>query len=236
MGECASRPSDQEIQEHMAELNSKNDQFFRYAPFHTVSNDQIITENNLHVLENKRNLFKKKKIEYVSKLESTNHGLAVIPELNIEIQKGVNFVESGYCFTQGKPIVVISLEPNGPKLETFESNIFRPYWYKFIQFKQTIPYTKLLFRVMIKKGYSSDVCLGAYEIKICYISDQMVKEGWFNLDSSLNNKNPPALRLRVQYIYDEKLLLQNIIDYCENKMELVSLTIQKIYDASHNSS
>ena len=233
MGECTSRPTAQEIQEHMAGLNSKNDSYFRYAPFHTITNDQISIEKNLHSLDNKCKLFKKKKSEYLGKLESTNHGLMVIPELNIEVQKGVNLNDLGMCLSKGKPYVVISLEPNGPRIETFESDVYKPYWYRLVQFKQIISYSKIVFRVMKKRSYSSDVCISTIEVKICEINDQMVKEGWFTAD--VNNKAAPAIRLRIQYVYDEKLLLKKIIDNCDEKVDLIKETIRKIQDASHNS-
>ncbi|OMJ79972.1 hypothetical protein SteCoe_19890 [Stentor coeruleus] len=234
MGECASRPSSQEIEQHIIEINSKNDMHFRYAPMHTITKDQLLAEKNLHILESKAKLFKKKKQEFISKLESTSHGVAVVPELNIEVQKGVNLIESGLCWAQGKPYVVVSLEPNGPKLETFDSNTYRPYWFKFIQFKQTIPYAKIVFRVMSRKNYGSDDLIGVYEIKISEISDQMVKEGWFSIETEY--KNNPAIRVRVQYIYDEKKLLQSIIDNCGEKIQEIQRVIQRIHDASHNSS
>ena len=214
-------------------LNSKNDSCFRYAPFHTITNEQISIEKNLHSLDNKCKLFKKKKAEYLGKLESTNHGLTVIPELNIEVQKGVNLNDLGICLSQGKPYVVISLEPNGPRLETFESDVFKPYWYRLVQFKQIIAYSKIAFRVMKRRTYSSDVCISTIEVKISEISDQMVKEGWFAVD--VNNKIAPALRLRIQYVYDEKLLIKKIIEHCDEKICLIKETIRKIQDASHNS-
>ncbi|OMJ92952.1 hypothetical protein SteCoe_4170 [Stentor coeruleus] len=233
MGECTSRPSNQELEQHIQELNSKNDIYFRYIPLHTLTKESLQSEKNLHILESKIKILKKKKQDFNSKLESANHGISAIPELNIEVQKGINLLESGICWTQGKPYVTVSLEPNGPKYETFESNIYRPYWYKLIQFKQTIPYVKIVLRVMAKKNYGVDTCLGFYEIKISEINDQMVKEGWFNLESSGNSV--PSIRIRVQYIFDEKKLLEDIVGLCDEKISVIEEVVRKIHDASHNS-
>jgi C2 domain len=233
MGECISRPSDTDIENHILELNSKNDSYFRYFPFATITDEQISSEKNICLLENKLNSFKKKKSEFQSILESTNQSITSIPELNIEVQKGLNLKPSGVCLNLGKPIVIIRLEPNGPHLETFKSNIHTPYWYRFFQFKQTIPYTKIVFEVVLKKDLSQDYELGKLEIKISELEDQNVKEDWFSL-KSIDGINP-CLKIRLQYIYNEKALLQDIIEYCNCKIDFITEAIQKIFDGSHNS-
>ena len=65
------------------------------------------------------------------------------------------------------------------------------------------------------------------------IQDQLVKEAWFNPENT--GQNDPALRIRIQYVYDEKQLLKTIVENCDEKIELIKETIRKIHDASHNS-
>lgn len=237
MGDCTSRPTESEIEQHLSGSNAKNDQFFRSIPFPVHSEASILKENNINVLERKKKLFEKKKQEYTYKLESTIQGMPVIPELNIEVQKGVNFFNNQICVSQGQPFVSVSLEPNGPKFDTYVSDRYKPYWFRFIQFRQTLwSFKSVLFKVVMKNSMVSDAILGIHEIKINDLEDQMVHEGWFDLICESNNfEARPALRLRIQLIRDERALLENLMKSCEEKMSLIDKRIEKIHAINYNS-
>ena len=224
MGGCVNRPSTQEIQQHLLELNSKNDSHFTYYPLNNISVDSLQKDKNLNSLKSRLKLFTKKKEEYEAKLEMAS--LSSIPELNIEIQKAMNLEDSNFCFTQGSPFVVVSLDPFGPRLETFESNIYLPYWYRFIQFKQSIAYKKITFTVVVKKSFGENSDIGTLVFNISDLLDQQVKEGWFNLVSS--NTNKPSLKVRIQYIHNEKNLIEDLIKFCDERIHLISENLSKI--------
>lgn len=126
MGDCASKPSDLEIEAHLNDTNPKNDSQFRYIPNDFMSFIHISDETDISFLQQKMKFINKKKKELIYKEALTLQDFPSIPELNVEIQKGVNFYNSGVCFSQGKPYVTISLEPHGPIMNTNQSDALKP--------------------------------------------------------------------------------------------------------------
>jgi len=205
-------------------LNPKNDTNFRYFPFQFITNEQLINEKDSQALQSRLKIFTRKKEEIALKIQAKVYEQAIIPELNIEIQKGNNFYHAGLCLLEGKPFVSVSLEPNGPKFETFESNIFKPYWYRFFQLKQIIPYAKIVFSVLAKQRYGKNKLIGSCEIKVSDLSSQSVKEEWLSLKSSL--KSEPMLRVRVQHVYNEEKLLNDFLQAINEKIGIIESALR----------
>lgn len=127
MGDCASRPTTGELEQHIRDYNSKHDIHFRSVPFDSKIETAILGETSKKALTEKLKLFKRKNTEYNALFEAVTGGIPAIPELSIEIQKGLHLHTNSVCFAQGKPYVSIQLEPKGPIFETFESDIYMPY-------------------------------------------------------------------------------------------------------------
>ena len=230
MGDCASRPSELEIEEHKQSILKKHDNYFRSLPLNP-SKDSINSERNIHNLETKRKFLAKKIHEFQTLTESASKGLKTLPELNIEVQKAVNLYNS--CFLKGKPYVSVKLEPKGPCFETFLSERHKPYWYKFYQLRQNMQtYTEVVFRVY-STGLRKNKLIGKVQFKVKELQDQVKREGWFDLESQSETK--PSLRLQIQLIHDEVALYKELMSVCEEKILSIDKAIQKIHDASYNS-
>ncbi|CAG9329259.1 unnamed protein product [Blepharisma stoltei] len=230
MGGCASRITQSELEQHKRDYNSKNDANFRSIPFEQTIDQAIKEDQSIRGLEEKRKIYTRKEIEYKTKLENTPAGVPPIPELNIEIQKGINFYSQGLCITQGKPYVCVKIEPKGASFETFVSDIYKPYWYKLFQIKQSLHnFTSIHIRVYIKKNLRQDLLLGSIEIKLNDLEDQKVVDGWYNIDTKIQGFiESPALRIRVQLVHNERLLLQRMIENCREKLAAIQSVKEKI--------
>lgn len=227
MGGCEARPTESALKGHMIEKASKNDSYFSYTPFHAVSLEEIKSEDNLQSLETKIALFKKAKQDLISKLESSSCGLIMIPELNVEVQKAVNLDDSTLCIFEGEAYTKISLEPKGPKLVTKYSDKLFPSFGFFTQFKDVTKYSKLMFKVKEKRSILGDTLVGTYEIDLEKLKDQRIIDGWFELKSK--NKTKPCICIRVQYFYNEQLLIEEMIKEIEEKIQVTQKVIDDIY-------
>lgn len=230
MGDCASRPSSTEVEQHMRDYNAKNDLSFKCIPYERTIDQSIAEDENKRGLEEKLRLYERKKLEYTSKISSMTAGLPPIPELNIEIQKGVNLFSRGLCFTHGQPYVTVQLEPKGPICETYVSDTYKPYWYRLFEIKQSLHnFTSLSFKIWLKVGAKECEFFGSFELNLADLEDQRVKEGWYSLNVENPNKDfISKLRVRVQLIHDEKTLYRSLIESCDQKIEALKVAILKL--------
>ncbi|CAG9322792.1 unnamed protein product [Blepharisma stoltei] len=236
MGDCASRPSEKELEMHITCSNPKNDQHFQFVPYTALTEISVQNETNIYVLESKKKQFQRKKLEYQYKHENALQGVPQIPELNIEVQKGANFYSDSFCISQGNPYVSVSLEPNGPKIDTYISDRYRPYWYRFIQFKQSLwSYKSVVFKVMMRSSLKGDQVLGTHEVNLKSLEDQNLYEGWYNLSNCTQTDKIPALRLRMQLTKDEKMLWAKLIATCDEKLKRIEKRIEEIHESSYSS-
>ncbi|CAG9325484.1 unnamed protein product [Blepharisma stoltei] len=230
MGDCASRISKSELEQHMKDYNAKNDQSFISIPYERTIDQTIAEDTNKRGLEEKLKLYQRKILEFQTKIDSVTAGQPQIPELNIEIQKGVSLYTKGLCFTRGQPYVTVQLEPKGPTCETNASDVYKPYWYRLFELKQSLDnFTSLSFRVWSRENSSETHLFGGFEINLNDLSDQRVKEGWFKLDIDDPSKQvDPALRIRVQLIQDERALYASLIQSCIQKIQALTYAINKL--------
>lgn len=221
MGDCASRPSRSEIEEHLNDSNSKNDRFFKMIPYADDQQRLISLEINQNILEGRKYLFDKKYKEFSKKSESISKNSHKVQEFLIEVQKATNINQTGFCFNMGKPFVTVSLEPNGPSESTFPADYFRPKWYKMINFKTLLNFQSVKFEVNIE---NSGKTLGNFSIKIKDLESQDIISNWFPLGSSSES----SLKIRIQYIKDEILLYKSLEKRCLNCIDEIDDVIRKL--------
>ena len=155
MGDCGSRLSKNEIEQHIKDYNPKNDKYFRTIPYYYDHPQFMLTEDNLNILDGRKSLYDKKTIEYMKKCEEIADSDLKLKEIVIELQKGIYLGNEGYCLQQNKVYAIISLEPNGPYHETFSSDIHKPIWYDIFKHKSLIQYNSIT--IIIKSNDSSDI-------------------------------------------------------------------------------
>lgn len=223
MGECTSRPIQEEINKHVLEDNKRNDDRFYYYPLKNFTIESILSSTKTEILKTNLSYLEKKRDIYMQKLESFQAKTG-ITELLVEVQKGVNLFSQPYCFNSGKPFVEVSLEPGGPVMRTFEANMFTPCWYKFFEYKELVPYNTIIFRVFHHRKFK-DKPLGYYKFHVSELMDQLVKENWFELEDSPTGG---LLRLRVQFIHDEKSFIKSMLADLNTRITSLSLMIKAL--------
>ncbi|CAG9316778.1 unnamed protein product [Blepharisma stoltei] len=223
MGDCSSRPTKADMEQHIHDYNAKNDLFFQAVPFDRKIEEMILEENSKKGLQEKLQLYQRKKVEYLTTYSTITAGEPHIPELSIEIQKGLDLHTNNLCFTQGKPYVTVTLEPKGPIYETFESDKFIPYWFQLFQIKQNMnSFSHLLIQVWHRRNVADDLLIGDMAIKISDLEDQHVKEEWVELTSLYSNDLlRPSLRVRIQLMHDKKALLHRLSKRCQYIIDLI---------------
>lgn len=238
MGDCASRVSQSELEAHKRDYNSKNDTHFQAIPYESSINQSISEELSVRALEEKRKIYARKIIDYKNTLNNTPIGVPPIPELNIEVQKGINMFTPGLCINQGNPYVNVRLEPKGPSFDTFASDLYKPYWYKLFQFKQSLHnFTKIVFTVYRKKNMRADEFYGEFQININDLEDQIVLEEWYQVKMFEDpDEKPPAVRVRLQLVHNQRLLLEKMIKRCEEKINLIQIAKANIQPIALNES
>lgn len=235
MGECASRPTSTQLEHHFKEINPKNDTNFQHIPMLEVIEQNLKHEKNIHVLECKRKWLQKKKLECLSRMESCGQGYSHIPVLNIEIQKALNLDKNKSCIAMGRPFVRIKTQPQTTQKETFESDIFRPCWYKFYSF--VLDYecvSKVVLEVYMRKSFKLETFLGRVEFKLEDLQDQFVREGWHSLEPNKLGDSP-SIRVRIQLIRDHYSLNKALADLCENKIANINKFIKEAQELSDDS-
>ena len=118
MGECCSKTNNDIIQQHKMKVNTKNDHYFISVPYY----NRNLQFESLPLL-NLEEILRKIEIEkenFSKRLAASNTINEFIPEINIEVEKGINLVNNS-----GKnsffPFVKVNLEPNGVSFNTNHS-------------------------------------------------------------------------------------------------------------------
>lgn len=223
MGECASRPVQEDMQKHVLQENKRNEDRFYYYPLKNCTIESILSCTKAQVLVKNLNYLEKKRDFYMQKIEGIE-SITDIPELLIEVQKGVNLIGQPYCLNSGKPFVEVSLEPGGPVMRTFEADMFTPCWYKFFECKELVPYNTIVFRVLCHKKFK-DTSLGYYKIHVSELMNQLVTENWYELEQSPSGG---MLRLRVQFIHNEKSFIKSMLADLNTRIKSITLMIKAL--------
>ena len=222
MGDCASRPTASEIEQHIKDYNGKNDRYFKSIPYYQHHSQFLLLETNLKALESRKNLYLKKQKEFIKKYDATAESEPPVNEIIVEVQKGVYLDQPGFCFSNGKPFVAVSFEPDGPYHETFVADSYRPIWYRLIQIKSLVRYSSVKFTVRLSEGAK---VIGSFEIPINELKDQKIQEKWHNLKEF--PMDAPSIKVRIQYIESEKKLYQDLADTCLESSNQITQIIDK---------
>lgn len=223
MGDCASRPSASEIDEHIREDNNKNDRHFKFIPFASNHSQFLKMEGNVQGLIYRKDFYDKKFKEFSRKYENCIESVPPIREVVVEVQRAAYLDRPGLCFTQGKPYIGVSLEPGGPYQETFAADIYKPKWYRVIKIKTLIKFSYLHFTVKVQ---GSNEILGVVDIKFNELANQQVCENWFTLSGEkVDGKS--SLKLRIQCIESEKRLYKDLSDKCQELSDDIVKALEK---------
>ena len=219
MGECTSRPIQDEITKHILVNNKKNDECFTYELLNTLTNESLLSHTRSSVLQQHLKYLEEKTQNLHKKLEICSSS---IPELKIEVQKAVNLFPQPYCLNKGKPFVQVSLEPDGPQLRTFESTMFTPSWFKLFCFREQFAFSFVLVKVLTQQRFGEKT-VGTFKVSLAELRSQTVRENWFELE---NCQCKGMIRLRMQFVHDEKELIKYLICDAEEKIRSLRIMIK----------
>ena len=135
MGECTSRPIQDEITKHILVNNKKNDESFTYEILNTLTNESLLSHTRSSVLQQQLKHLEEK----TQNLKKTRNSF----EFDARTQDRSSQQRKTFCsnFT----------EPDGPQLRTFESTMFTPSWFKLFCFREQFAFSFVLVKVLTQQ-------------------------------------------------------------------------------------
>ena len=215
---CYYKPPSHLVQAHLNAESSQNDSLFYQLPT-KYSQPPIEDPNAFHSLSRLKSEYThlgNMKKEYVGKLKDIG---VTQPFLLIEVQKGRDLYIRN-CLRKGVRLVsIVQLLPNGQSAVTHDSDLVIPFWYS--AFTLIVGDAKLVrITVALTSKCTAPVEVGSCEFGLEPLKDQRVVTGWFPIVYQVP-EGDPAISLRVQFIDDEKKLLQRLVD--ETTLRLTDL-------------
>ncbi|OMJ92388.1 hypothetical protein SteCoe_4830 [Stentor coeruleus] len=226
MGDCYSRPSHSEMDKHKRKQNNENNNYFISS---AVSfNKKQLKNMPKQDLEKLVESLEKEQSQFLEKIENSTAGMPTIPEVSIEVQKGLDLYMSG-CFNSYKPFIKVTLEPNGPSFSTFSAGRYLPEWYKVVQIKQSLQNFNIIrVSVMLEKDPESSIFFGKKDFEITDLEDQTVRDKWYAIESiSVEPEQQPRIKIRIQLVHDEKALYTVLIKDSNEKIDLIQSEIKQ---------
>lgn len=218
MGDCVSRPNESQIDEHKKKENKKNDKNFVESM--VKINSEMMENLTKAGLEDLIEKLEDEAKFFYEKIENCTAGLPSIPEIAVEVQKGVDLYKKS-CFSSSKPFVRATLEPKGPAFDTFASNKFLPEWFKLIKINQNLHgFESLRITIVYQSDDKEIEELGYYEFLLAELEDQQVKEGWYKIQEYKPQGDlHPKIRLKIQLIHDIKAVYTVLIKEANEKID-----------------
>ena len=211
MGNCVRRASKTEKSHHALIFPSKNDKYFTF----------ISTYVSHPTLEGELQHLSAEKSRYMDLLKLCSSESSTMEKLVVEVQKGLNFQKPS-CVSDPYFYINISLEPEGPSFDTSYSKLELPSWFFILEIMHNIrSYTSIKFTA--HKIYSNEdaVHYASSSLELDQLSDQRVLNKWIRLKRQDLKRNRPKILIRLQWIFDEQLLIKSLIEDC-------TLQIQKL--------
>ena len=227
MGDCASRPKQEDVTAHLNDKPDKhNDQFYRQPDLSFAQDVDLIEEiKTQDELEHAESLFtdiesyRKWIFEYERFLTTrlNDPSWKSVRRLVVEVQKGQDLHYPHTCLNEVSLYVRVSMEPGMPQGKIIKTSFSRndiPKWGRCFGLQLTKDYTTLVLKVMVHRKRFGEEEFGSAAVKLRTLSNQHMVSAWFPVNSPYKGENKPALYLRVQYITDERLLVEECRSYC----------------------
>ncbi|OMJ82191.1 hypothetical protein SteCoe_17144 [Stentor coeruleus] len=221
MGDCASRPKEDEEKKHVNEKNSPNDNYFIYK-----ISSQILENPSIKSIKTaddqdkvKESLAKvKKQIQELKK--KLNAISSVAPAegscLMIEIQKGKDIIPSVPCFYDAQPFVQVVLEPVKMTYTTTQDKAFIPTWYELFTHKIGVSNIEnIVIKVNFKTRFGQIIPFGSCKLSISELINQDIIEKWVSIQTETIIDGNPELKIRAQALLSEYEMNKHNKKLCE---------------------
>lgn len=222
MGDCSSRPKAELLIEHeFLEMNKHDDRFYRSPDLSFALDVSRMEEIRLQdELEAAQELLKRLETyskwmnEYLLFLSKrlADDSWESVKRLLVEVQKGRDLHYPHTCINEASIYVTLKLDPRmptGKDLRTTESSNDIPKWGRCFELRMSKDYLQLTITVKVHRKRFSEVDFGTIVIKLKTLVSQKLVHDWFPVVTEFKDNEKPALMLRLQYITDERALIED---------------------------
>lgn len=219
MGNCLRRPSSKDKKFHQIITKSKNDKFFTFTPFdpNTLEFPSINKVN----LESMLQQLSLEKSHFQGLLPLSPSSSSTIQKLIVEVQKGM-FLQKRSCTEYPDIFIRVSLHPNGPSFDTPGNNKELPSWYYILEIMHDIrSFEYIEFSALRNRKNKDFKFLASVKLDLVEFQDQKVKVEWVKMKGTRVRKRSPRVLVRIQWVFDENLLVRNMIEECSLKMQSI---------------
>ena len=224
MGDCFSRPNESQVANHKKRENKRNEKNFIDSIAHL--NKSTLGSLSLDTLKKINEDIDHEQQVFYEKIENSTAGMPSIPEILVEVQKGVDLYKKECLYSQ-LPMVKISLEPKGPSFNTFNADKYLPEWFKLVRINQNLlGFTTLKVSVFLVDSDQKEEFLGKHDFSLIELEDQRIREGWYKIETERDNEGlNPKIQLRIQLINDYKAIYTVLIKESNDILEQVTEVI-----------
>lgn len=217
MGDCASRPTKETIEDHSNYQFHQFDNKFYTRPalpyLKDIVDAPITTAEQQERYQGFRNQLQKD-IKEFNKIKGTQPSSAGPSKsyVAVEIGRGVNFYPDTLCIQAARPYVVVKVNPIQTWIQTV---VCQPMIPKFNHYSQIDTkgshFDTVDVTVLMERRIGGPLEYGKIVFSFEQLSDQEVKSGWFDLTGTSPDSEgtKPKLYLRIQFISNLAALLQS---------------------------
>lgn len=219
MGNCLRRPSSKDKKFHQIITKSKNDKYFTFTPF-DPNTLEFPTINKVN-LESMLQQLSLEKSHFQSLLPLSAPSSSTIQKLIVEVQKGM-FLQKRSCTEYPDIFIRVTLHPNGPSFDTPGNNKELPSWFYILEIMHDIKsFKKIEFSAFRTRKNKDSKFLASVNLDLLEFENQKVSVGWFKMKGERVRKRSPRILVRIQWVFDESLLVRNMIEECSLKMQSI---------------
>mmetsp|Transcript_19307 Transcript_19307/g.35568 ORF Transcript_19307/g.35568 Transcript_19307/m.35568 type:complete len:247 (-) Transcript_19307:26-766(-) len=239
MGDCSSRPTADRVQSHIKAKSSRHDSKFYYEPVLPSYIDALSFHPSQDVIVQEEMRVQLAKLQLdINKLVASKEHFKTHKDYGkrsvvlVEVQKGTDLYFDTLCLNEPKPIVEVSVEPYGDKLETYAGDNIIPAWFSFFSLDVHPSSEKLIFKVVCERNLGGRIKLGEFEAPLAELRDNKIRDDWFPL-SSKKNFGPdevPRLKLRFQFVHSISQLMAQHAMMCDEAILTLTSAHERMKD------
>ena len=229
MGNCTERYSERDKVRHLSKQKSNNDK-----KFICYSDDQNQLPLQIQYLPNLKALIKelsheKHKFEskYETLSESTSDRSQCKRKLLIEVQKGLDLCKPS-CATRKKVMIRVDVSNQSTSFETELVDYELPVWFHLFVIDEEIDEKcEIRFNAYVDKMGKKIKKIGECSVQGQELINQKIFFKWIDLENTKMEGYEPKILVKIQMIFDERLLFMKLIEDVQEKIEKIQEFIDR---------
>lgn len=219
MGNCLRRVSERDKKFHQIITKSKNDKYFTFTPFDPESLEY--KEMNQFNLESMIQQLSLEKTRFQELLPLSSSASNTLQKLIVEVQKGM-FLQKRSCIEYPYIYIRVALHPNGPSFDTPGYNTELLSWFYILEIMHNIRLFEFIeFSAISFRKHRDPKVLASVKVDLVEFEDQKVRTKWIKMKGEKRRKRRPRVLVRIQWVFDENLLVRNMIEESSQKMQSI---------------